>query len=291
MPNLENQSNNVFSLLRLRIHELESGKIGSRIQIQNQYLVIENLELFAIRNPKVCQPLLEEELKNLNKAYSTYKSKVPFEDMYQLTLDDTGAEPTNSPSDWDILLLELEDEISEYRYGLEKLIDKLNNPVINSCQPKKIKSFKWLQTYSDNSTLEELEALFNNLQDKILDTDLETFKKAFSGEIITSLLNIKWIKKPSKNKTTPDYSSIFNFLQALIDEGKLEIVLNLKIKGSKVGPDLYTQVGNIFCHKDEKSFFPDSGERNINIRNYKKKAQDYSQKTIEFQTIIQSLKK
>jgi hypothetical protein len=127
------------------------------------------------------------------------------------------------------------------------------------------------------------------LQDKVIDTNFETFKKAFSGKVITSPLNIKWKKKPEKNKRTSDYSSIFNFLQALINEGKIDIILNLHTEGSKVGDGLYTQVGNIFCHEDENSFFSDKNETNQNLKNLKKSAKQYLDKTTDFQNIIKSL--
>jgi hypothetical protein len=285
MTDTDKALTDAFAILNQRISELENGSFISNISPDNFHF-----NMFT-KIEEVINHYPHESIIYLTKALT--RLTIALDDL-RIDSDCLEKHELLNHGVWNDFQNMQEIEVPQYLIRIEGLINSLNSsiPTYLSTNNTKLventKAFIW--TGSEKNKKEtELKLLFEILQDKVIDTNFETFKKAFSGKVITSPLNIKWKKKPEKNKRTSDYSSIFNFLQALINEGKIDIILNLHTEGSKVGDGLYTQVGNIFCHEDENSFFSDKNETNQNLKNLKKSAKQYLDKTTDFQNIIKSL--
>ena len=157
-------------------------------------------------------------------------------------------------------------------------------------EPNKVYAFQWILT-TDQTILQEektirvnneLEKLHNEMINKsIIDCDLASFQKAFSGVEITDTINIIWLNKVSRNKTTPDYSSIFNFLHALVKNEKLIVDYNFESKNaSKLSSKLYQQVRFVFSNKDGKQFDKDY------ITKYFYSSKKYPHKTKYFSALL-----
>jgi hypothetical protein len=83
--------------------------------------------------------------------------------------------------------------------------------------PERLSSFTWTGDPS------EFKILFDICyRENLFETDLETFKKAFTAKDISEPLAIKWTLKQKRNKNTVNKKAIFAFLDRLHDEGKLE---------------------------------------------------------------------
>ncbi len=143
-----------------------------------------------------------------------------------------------------------EKKLSEY---MECFLSKKNCPLFfeDYIIRRKVKrdaiivnAFQW------NGNDEELEVLYDSLsENKIIETDLSTFKQAFSNEPLFMPLKIKWLLK-AKSKLT-DQKSIFYFIKQLYASRKMSSDYNFIIKTSNPDSEkLHDQICQVFIKYD-----------------------------------------
>jgi hypothetical protein len=117
-----------------------------------------------------------------------------------------------------------------------------NKATKNVKAEKKIKRFKWLNNFNENMLL-----LYSSLEsEKLIQTDFNTFCKAFDNTDINSPLNIKWLVI-GKNKDK-DKSSLFYLIEQLEEKKFIE---------EDLSPNhglLYKRIRKTFVDKDGNPF-------------------------------------